>query len=125
MVPLSRALASLLILPFFLMGASFLAPVAAPDDPPRIVAVEMSAREIRAGQTILGHVTTSTNVASVEARVRGYSAVFSKRGVGEFALNYTLPSMIPWFVHGTYMVRVIARNTAGVQAVRELPVRLR
>ncbi len=100
-------------------------PVAAPHDPPKIVRVEVSARNVRAGQVVLGHVVTSSNVASVVASVPGFTALLNKVGVGSFRLAYTLPSVIPWFVHGTYPMRIIARNVDGVQTIQEIPMTLR
>ena len=98
--------------------------MARPHDPPRILSVAVSKNRLSAGETVSGHVTTSSNVASVEARLRGYSAVFAKVGVGEFVLSYTIP-MIAQAFPGTYPLSIIARNVDGVQDRRELPVTLR
>lgn len=124
MVSLSRALALSLILPWLSAGSSFTASAALQSATPRIFTVEVSTRDFRAGQTVFGHVTTTYDVASVEARVGGYSSVLDKRGAGDFALNYTLPPVIPWFVHGRYVLKLIARTTEGVATIRELPVTL-
>jgi hypothetical protein len=124
MVSMSRALALFLILPLLSAGSSLRAAAAVQETKPRIFTVEVSTRDFRAGQKVLGHVTTTFDVASVEARVGGYSSVLDKRGAGEFALNYTLPPAIPWFVHGTWTLKVIARTTDGVATTRELPVTL-
>jgi hypothetical protein len=122
MVSLFRALAFALVLSPFVLGAC--AQAARQGSSPRIFNVEVSTRDVHAGQTVLGHVTTSYDVASVEARVVGFSALLDKRGAGDFSLNYTLPSMIPSFLHGRYVVNVIARTTEGVATTRELPVTL-
>jgi len=126
MVSLSRALAFFLILPSLLAGSPLMASAAhgGPVPRPRIFTVDVSTRDFRAGQTVVGHVTTSYDVASVEARVGGYSSVLNKRGAGDFALNYRLPGFIPWFVHRKWVLRVIARTTEGVATTRELPVTL-
>ena len=124
MVSLSSELASAILVPALLAGSSLAAPAARQQDMPHIFRVEVSTRVVRAGQTVFGHVATSADVASVEARVQGFSALLVKRGAGDFALNYTLPPTIPWFLHGTYTVSVIARNTQGVGVTRQLPVTL-
>jgi hypothetical protein len=123
MVSLSRALAFFLI--SILAGSSLAASASLPGPLPRIFTVDVSTRDFRAGQRVFGHVTTTNDVASVEARVGGYGSVLDKRGAGDFALNYKLPRFIPWFVHGRWTLKVIARTTAGVATIRELPVTLR
>jgi hypothetical protein len=122
MTSLRRALAAFWVLLTFVASSSQAVSAASALSAPSIYAVEMSTHVVSAGQTIFGHVSTSDDVASVEARVQGFSALLSKRSAGDFALQYRLPSFIPGFLRGTYTVRVIARTTEGVQAVRELPV---
>jgi hypothetical protein len=99
--------------------------MAAPHDPPEIVDVQISSREIRAGDTVFGQVRTSSNVASVEARVAGYSSVLHKVGVGEFAIAYKVPPSIPFYLQHDYSLHLIARNIDGMQATRDLSVTLR
>lgn len=98
--------------------------LASPHDPPRILSIAMSKNRLSAGETVSGHVTTSSNVASVEARLHGYSAVFAKVGIGEFVLSYTIP-MIAQAFPGTYPLSIIARNIDGAQDRREMAVTLR
>lgn len=43
-----------------------------------------------------------------------------KTGVGRFALTYT--ANIPWFVHGSFTMQVIAKNTRGDTVERAIPV---
>jgi hypothetical protein len=124
MTPLHRALAALLLPLTLLAGSPQAAPAESALPRPSIYEVKMSSNVVSAGEIISGHVITSYDVASVEARVQGFSAVLSKRAAGDFALRYRLPPFIPWFLHGRYTLRVIARTTAGVQAVREFPVTL-
>ena len=102
------------------------APVmAAPHDPPQILDVHLSTQEIRGGETVYGQVRTSSNVASVEARVEGYSSSLPKVGVGEFAIAYKVPPVIPFYLQHSYSLHLIARNVDGAQATRDLPVSLR
>lgn len=76
------------------------------------------------GDRVSGTVLTSSNVASVEARVAGMGVVLSKVGVGHFSLTYTLGNL-PFFVHGTYEMQIIARNTRGDAAQTSLPITVR
>jgi len=95
----------------------------APDAPPRIITLSVSKTTVHPGDTVLSSVETSSNVASVEVRVAGYSMNMSKVGVGHFALTYTVPS-VPFFLSGTYALQVIARNTRGDQAQRSVPIKV-
>jgi hypothetical protein len=93
----------------------------APNAPPRIVAVQLSKQVVRAGETVSGIVVTTSNVASVEARIATFSISVPKIGVGRFALNYVVPN-VPFFLHGTYPMTLIARNTAGAAARTTIPI---
>jgi hypothetical protein len=93
----------------------------APNAPPRIVAVHLSKQTVHAGETVSGTVDTTSNVASVEARVATFSISVPKVGVGRFALSYVVPNL-PFFFHGTYPMTLIARNTAGKATQRVIPI---
>jgi hypothetical protein len=95
--------------------------LAAPHAPPRILAIALSATTVRGGETVVGQVRTTSNVASVEIRVQGFSTVMTRRSVGDFTLNYPVPMLPPW-LHRTYPVVVIARNVDGVSETRTLEV---
>jgi hypothetical protein len=95
--------------------------MAAPNAPPRIIAVQISNQSVHAGDTVSGSVVTSSNVASVEARIANYSIGVPKVGVGRFSLRYVVPN-VPFFVHGTYQLEVIARNTAGTAVSTIIPI---
>lgn len=97
--------------------------LAAPHAPPRILAIAFSAAVVRGGETVVGRVRTTSNVASVEVRVVGFSTVMTRRGVGEFSVNYPVPMLPPW-LHRTYPVEVIARNVDGVRETRTLEITL-
>lgn len=99
------------------------APVATlpPNAPPRIVAVHLSAQTIHGGDTISGMVETTSNVASLEARIATFSISVPKVGVGRFALNYQVPN-VPFFLHGTYPMTLLAHNTAGQTVERVIPI---
>jgi hypothetical protein len=93
----------------------------APDAPPQIVAVHLSKQSVHAGETVSGTVETTSNVASVEARIATFSIPVPKVGVGRFALSYVVPN-VPFFFHGTYPMTLIARNTAGEAVQRVIPI---
>jgi hypothetical protein len=86
--------------------------MASPNARPLIVAVHINNQTVHGGDTISGVVETSSNVASVEARIAAFSISVPKVGVGRFALSYVVPN-VPFFFHGTYLMTLVARNTAG------------
>ncbi len=94
------------------------------DAPPQILAVAISETTVHPGDRVSGSVITSSNVASVEARIGGYAMSLSKLGVGKFALAYTV-APLPWFVRGSFTLQVIARNTRGDVVTRAIPLTVR
>ncbi|HEY8313232.1 MAG TPA: hypothetical protein VIG51_03580 [Candidatus Baltobacteraceae bacterium] len=92
-----------------------------PNAAPRIHAVALSSSIVSAGQGVSGTVTTSSNVASVVARVAGYALPMRKVGTGHFALTYTVPNL-PFFLHRTFTIDVIARNTRGDATSTQVPI---
>ncbi len=96
-------------------------PVLAPDEKPAIVDISISATNLHSGDVVSGTVITSSNVASVEARVKSYSAALTRLGVGRFALSMRVPAL-PFFLRGRYQLQVIARNAAGAVAEEDFPV---
>ena len=95
-----------------------------PDAPPRILAMSLSTPVARGGDVVSGTVETSSNVASVEARIAGYSSPMQKISTGKFALSYRVPHL-PFFLHKTYMIQVIARNTRGQAVSTAVPITIR
>ena len=96
----------------------------APDAPPQILDVNVSETRVFPGDRVFGRVITTSNVASVEARIGGYAVSLAKVGVGRFELTYTV-GPLPWFVHGNFTMQVIARNTRGDAATRAIPLTVR
>lgn len=96
----------------------------APDAPPRILAMSISTPVARGGDVVSGTVQTSSNVASVEARIAGYATAMQKIGVGRFALTYRVPNL-PFFLHRTYTIEVIARNSRGDAVRSSVPITVR
>ncbi|MGC9992434.1 MAG: hypothetical protein ABSD52_08585 [Candidatus Cybelea sp.] len=96
----------------------------APNAAPQILAVAVSETTVHPGDTVSGSVVTSSNVASVQARIGGYAMNLEKTGVGRFALTYTV-APLPWFIRGTFSMRVIASNTRGDTVERTIPLTVR
>jgi hypothetical protein len=94
-----------------------------PDAAPKILAVAMSETTIHHGDRVSGSVVTTSNVASVQARVGGYAMTLNKIGVGRFTLRCIVN--VPWFVRGNFTLRVIATNTNGATAERVIPLTVR
>jgi hypothetical protein len=92
-----------------------------PNAAPQIISVHVSETTVHAGDHVWGKVVTTSNVASVEARIGSYAMSLNKIGIGRFALAYTV-APLPWFVHGTYAMRVIAKNTRGDTVERTIPL---
>jgi hypothetical protein len=95
-----------------------------PSAPPQIVAVRINSTTLQAGQRLVGYVTTSSNVASVEVRVAMFGIGLNRIGVGRFALVYTFAG-VPWFLRGTYTMEIIARNARGDAVEETLPLTVR
>jgi hypothetical protein len=98
--------------------------IASPNAPPRIIAVSISSPVVTGGEVVTGTVETSSNVASVEARIGGFSSTLAKVGVGHFVLSYRVPNL-PFFLHRTYAIQVTARNTQGDSVSSSLPITVR
>ena len=96
----------------------------AADAPPQIIALSISEPVVHGGDLVSGTVETSSNVASVEARIGGYSSSLQKIGVGRFKVSYRVPHL-PFFLHRTFMIQVIARNTRGLQVSTAVPITVR
>jgi hypothetical protein len=92
--------------------------------PPQILHVDVSRTTVQPGDRVFGRVLTTSNVASVEARIGSYSVRLAKVGVGRFELTYTV-GPLPWFVRGHFTMDVIARNARGDAARRAIPLTVR
>jgi hypothetical protein len=95
-----------------------------PDAAPRILNVAVSETTVQPGDHVRGRVVTTSNVASVEARIGGYAVSLIKTGVGRFELTYTV-GPLPWFIRGNFTMQVIAHNTRGDTTTREIPLTVR
>jgi hypothetical protein len=99
-------------------------PLLPPDAKPKILDIAVSETDVRPGDRVFGQVVTTSNVASVEARIGGYAMTLEKVGVGRFQLLYTV-GPLPWFVHGNFTMQVIARNTRGDSTTKAIPLTVR
>lgn len=100
-------------------------PLVLPDDaPPQILAVTVSDPVFHSGETVTGTVITSTNVAAVEIRLAGRSMRLPRSDFGVFQMSYTMPR-VPFWLRKTYTAQVVALNSAGLQAERDITVSVR
>jgi len=99
-------------------------PRLSPDAAPEILDVQVSETTVSPGDNVYGSVVTSSNVASVEARIGGYGMSLHKTGVGRFELAYKVGTL-PWFVRGNFTMQVIARNARGDAVTRSIPLTVR
>ncbi len=88
------------------------------------MAVHINTQTVHSGETVSGMVETSSNVASVEARIAAFSISVPKVSLGRFALSYVVP-WVPFFFHGTYPMTLVARNSAGEAVERVIPITVR
>lgn len=95
-----------------------------PDAPPQILAVQLSDPVFHGGETVSATVVTSTNVAAVEIRMSGHALRLPRTGFGIFQLSYQVPR-VPFWMRKSYTAQVVAMNTAGVEAARDITVSLR
>lgn len=97
---------------------------AAPDAPPRILALHFSSLDVHVGGTWTGKIVTTTNVASVEIRTNLFSIDVPRSAYGTFGFSLDALDVPPIFLRG-YALRVIARNAGGAAVEEDLPLRFR
>lgn len=95
-----------------------------PESAPVITAYKLSSTTVHPGDAVIGEVFTSSNVASVEARIAGYSLGLNKVGIGRFEFVAGVPN-IPWFVAHSYTLELIARNARGDATKQSVPINIR
>jgi hypothetical protein len=100
------------------------AQLAQPDAPPHIVAVQMNATRLVPGNDWFGRIVTSTNVASVEIRTESFSFNATRVAFGQFVFRQHILDIVPPYKRD-YTLYVIARNAAGQQDGRAIPIALR
>lgn len=100
------------------------APIAQPQAAPQIVSIWLNRVALSAGDTLSGQVTTTTNVASLEARVSIFSLVARRPTFGQFAFATKVPR-VPFWLRGKYELDLIARNAAGQADLERIPIVIR
>lgn len=95
-----------------------------PDAAPQILAVQLSDPVFHGGETVSAIVVTSTNVAAVEIRLSGHAMRLPRTDFGIFQITYQVPR-VPFWMRKTYTAQVVAMNTAGAEASRDVSVSLR
>ena len=98
--------------------------VAAPNAPPKILALWMNETSIPSGSDWTGHAITTTNVASLEVRTESFSFVAQRTAFGDFRFRQHVLDMVPFYKR-SYLLHVLARNTAGQIDERVVPIRFR
>ncbi len=96
-----------------------------PDAMPQIIGVILPTSSVTCGETVSGEVIASSNVASVEVRVAGYSRSMQKIGPGRFTITVVVPQLPASFRRRTYILQVLAHNTRGDTVVRTVPITVR
>ena len=94
------------------------------DDPPQIVRIWLSTERFTAGDVARVHVTTSTNAASVEARIESYGRTLRKQSPGQFEGVFHVPALPP-FLRRNYSLRFIVRNSLGIASQESVGIELR
>jgi len=98
--------------------------VATSNSAPRILALWMNETAIAPGTEWIGRIVTTTNVASLEIRTESFSFNATRTAFGVFTFDQHVLDIVPQYKRG-YTLRIIARNTAGDEAVRLVPIELR
>ena len=94
------------------------------DAVPDIVKMHFSSLDVRRGETWSGDFVTGTNVASVEVRTNLFSIDVPRTAYGRFHFELKVLDAPQIFVR-SYRLRVIARNSAGIEFEQDLPFELR
>jgi hypothetical protein len=91
---------------------------------PQILGMRFSSLDVRRGERFSGEFVTGTNVASIEVRTNLFSIDVPHTGAGRFAFELDVLDTPPIFIR-PYRLRVIARNSAGVEFEQDLPFQIR
>jgi hypothetical protein len=100
------------------------APILPPGSAPHIVRVWLSSTQIVPGVDWSGRVATSTNVASLEIRTESFSFNATRTTYGQFSFDQHILDIVPQYKRH-YTLLIIARNAAGIQDVRRVPIDIR
>jgi len=95
--------------------------LSAPHALPRIVRIELAQRSVTSGEVVHASVYTTSNTASVEARIYSYSMPLQRVGVGHFRFVYRVPD-VPFYLKRDWPVQVIAHNVDGRSTSKEVTI---
>ncbi len=95
-------------------------PVAAPNDPPRIVRIWFSTLTLHEGDWFDGTIVASTNVASVEVRTAAFSINSTHVAPGVYRFHMHVLEVPPLSRRHSYDLSIIARNTPGIEVVESV-----
>lgn len=87
---------------------------------PQILSVVVSPAVIHAGEAVVWDVRTTGDIVRVAANVTAYHLPLQRAGRGHFVLNFTVPSNVPGFFHGTYALDVRGETAQGASASRRV-----
>jgi hypothetical protein len=93
-------------------------------DAPKIERIWLSERDFHAHDLARVQVTTTTNAASVEARIESYGRALRKASPGQFVGALRVPELPP-FLRRSFDLRFIVRNSLGISRQEAVEVRLR
>lgn len=96
-----------------------------PHDIPQIVQISPRAPIVSGGEHLRVRIETTSNVASVEARMDGFGQNLQRLGVGRWLFSYQVPQHLPPLLKHAYNMQFIARNVDGIRTTREISVTLR
>jgi hypothetical protein len=97
--------------------------IARPDAPAEIQAMRFSSLEVKLGNDWSGQFVASSNTASIEVATNLFSFSVPRPRIGDFRFRFHLLDVPAFFVRA-YPLRVIARNSAGVETVEVVPFRI-
>lgn len=97
---------------------------AANNAPPVILAADFSSLDIKRPVVWSGTIVTTTNVASVELKTNQFSISVPRDAFGHFHFNLNVYDVPPEFVR-SYVLRIIARNSAGTEQEEDVPMQIR
>jgi hypothetical protein len=92
--------------------------------PPVLLAMHFSSLSVARGHRWSADFVTGSSVASVEVRTNLFSIDAPRRGVGRFGFDLDVLDVPPIFIR-KYRLRVIARNSAGLEVEQDLPFEIR
>lgn len=90
---------------------------------PQILAMSISDLAFRPGETVTGHVETSSNVTAVEIHVGLWGMTLQHAGHGYFEGTGRIPHL-PFFLKGRWTMHVVAKTANGQKTERDLSIRL-